>query len=170
MTISNLEAIADSLKDVPGDCAEFGCFQGECTIQIARTFGRRTWAWDTFSGMPDDGYIQELDENNPPGKWTPDNNPMLEFRKSGLDIVPIVGKFSDTIPRFKEPTQFAFVHIDCDHYESYRRVLEFLKPRMSPGGLIRIDDYGDCAGCRKAVDEWVEQNGKILDDRQWIRF
>lgn len=180
MVIHDLGRIATDLQKVPGDCAEFGCFEGESTIQIATEFKpRRVWAWDTFSGMPDDGYKPELDSSDPPGKWTPTNNPLIAFAKSGLDIIPIVGKYSFTIPRFMgeipcqlcshvTPVKFAFVHIDCDHYEAYRRVLDFITPRMSPGGLVRLDDLG-CQGAKRATDEWLRQTGKSLNG-EWIRF
>lgn len=142
---------------------------------------RRVWAWDTFAGMPDDGYIPHLDASDPPGKWTPNTNPILAFAKTGLDIIPIVGKYSFTIPRFpvdtecptckhREEVKFAFVHIDCDHYEAYRRVLEFVTPRMSLGGVIRLDDYHSCAGAKKATDEWCARTGKTLTTGEWIRF
>ena len=124
------------------------------------------WAWDTFAGMPDDNYIESIDKDNPPGKWQPANNPLVEFVKTGLHIVPVVGMFSVTIPAFEilhPDVKFAFVHIDCDHYWAYKRVLEFIHPRMSPGGIAKLDDYSSCAGAKKAADEWLHQHGKKLD-------
>ena len=181
MRINDLDKIAADLSNVPGDCAEFGCFEGESTLQIAEVFKpRRVWAWDTFAGMPDDDYNADLDSGNPPGKWTPgEPHPIIKFAKSGLDIVPIVGKYSFTIPHFKdempcplckhaEPIRFAFVHIDCDHYEAYKRVLDFITPRMSTGGLVRWDDM-DCKGAIKAIDEFLTRTGKQRNN-EWIRF
>lgn len=171
------------VRNIPGDAAEFGCFEGEKTILIAREFARpcgecghvssrRVWAWDTFAGMPDDNYIEELDRSDPPGKWTPQNNPLVEFVKTGLHIVPVVGLFSTTIPAFEQlhpDVKFSFVHIDCDHYWAYKRVLEFITPRMSPGGMVKLDDYDSCAGAKKATNEWLSTVGKQLDDG-WIKF
>jgi O-methyltransferase len=178
----NLQEGIRKVRNIPGDAAEFGCFEGERTLQIAREFARvcgecgcssprRVWAWDTFSGMPDDNYIEDIDKENPPGKWTPHNNPLVEFVKTGLHIVPVVGLFSTTIPAFENmhpEVRFAFVHIDCDHYWAYKRVLEFIASRMSPGGLVKLDDLG-CAGAKKATDEWLAATGKTLDG-DWIRF
>lgn len=180
MQIGNLEAIAMDLRNVPGDCAEFGCYEGESTIHIAKVFHpRRVWAWDTFSGMPDDGYIERLDQGNPPGKWTPGNNPLVAFAKTKMEIIPVVGKYSFTIPRWiedmvcptcghKEPVKFAFVHVDCDHYDAYRRVLEFITPRMSPGGLVRFDDL-DCPGAKQAIEEYIARTGRQRNN-EWMRF
>lgn len=161
----------EMIVDVPGDFAEFGVFQGECTLAMAAA-GRRTWAWDTFEGMPDDNYIEVLDNSDPPGKWVPAGDVVKSLKDSGLDVVPVVGKFSSTIPVWgpEHPdVKFAFVHIDCDHYWAYKRVLEFIAPRMSPGGIVRLDDYGCCAGAKKATDEWFASTGHRLEG-DIIRF
>lgn len=166
MTLDGLDKLNELLRDVPGDYAEFGCFEGECTMQLARISHRRVWAWDTFEGMPDDNYIERLDKSDPPGKWQPTNKPLEIFANSGYDIIPVIGKFSETIPTFTDShpeVRFAFVHIDCDHYWAYHRVLRFVTPRMSPGGVVRLDDYGCCAGAKLATDEWLEETGKKLE-------
>lgn len=45
-------------------------------------------------------------------------------------------------------------HLDCDWYESVKVCLDHLYDRVSPGGLIQIDDYGHWKGARKAVNEF----------------
>jgi hypothetical protein len=35
--------------------------------------------------------------------------------------------------------------------------LEILYPRLSGGGVLIIDDYGEWAGARKAVDEYFAE-------------
>jgi hypothetical protein len=171
LKIDKMDKIVEKLREVPGDVAEFGCYEGENTEHMARAFGTRTvWAWDTFEGMPDDSYIEELDNSDPPGKWVPGKSPLPHFehlnKDHGMNIHPVVGVFSKTIPAFEHPeVRFAFVHIDCDHYHAYRRVLEFITPRMSPGGMVRLDDYGCCAGAKKATDEWLATTGhKLIED------
>ena len=179
MNITDLDRIARELESVPGDCAEFGCYEGECTIQIARTFKRRTWAWDTFTGMPDDGYDPVLDSSDPPGKWTPQKNTLVEFANTKLDIIPIVGKYSFTIPRWVDeikcehcghgsPVRFAFVHIDCDHYNGFKQVLKFIAPRMSSGGVVRMDDI-HLPGVKKAIEEFIAVTKKEWKG-EFIRF
>lgn len=177
MKINNLDTIAKKLETVPGDIAEFGCFEGENTEHMARFFpGRRLWAWDTFEGMPDDGYIHDLDKSDPPGKWKPGcGDPIKHFEAicstHGYNIIPVKGLFSVTIPAFDHPdVHFAFVHIDCDHYNAYKRVLAFITLRMSPGGIVRLDDYGCCEGARKATDEWLAETHHTLHEKEWIYF
>ena len=55
-----------------------------------------------------------------------------------------------------EDEVFCFAHIDLDLYEGVRDTLSFVYPRLSPGGIIVLDDYGfaSCPGARRAVDEF----------------
>jgi O-methyltransferase len=183
LKIHQLDKIAERLKDVPGDVAEFGCFEGENTEHMASCFkGRRLWAWDTFEGMPDDNYIESLDRSDPPGKWKPAGDVVKKFQEwnegRGWNIIPVKGLFSQTIPTWNlrshfegsPDVRFAFIHIDCDHYWAYKRVLEFITPLMSPGGIVRMDDYGCCAGAKQAADEWSAETGHAIVDNEWIYF
>ena len=44
--------------------------------------------------------------------------------------------------------------------------MEHLFPRLSPGGVLIIDDYGEWQGARAAVDEYIKKNKlKILLNR-----
>jgi O-methyltransferase len=173
-SIPNFDKILEAVKNVPGDFAEFGVYQGDCTIQMANgDKARRIWAWDTFSGMPDDDYIPELDSTDPPGKWSPTTPPIARFEASGFNIIPVVGRFSHTIPLFAElhpSVRYAFIHIDCDHYNAYRRVLEYLETRMNRGGIVRLDDYGCCKGAKLATDQFLKRVGKTLEGGDIIRF
>ena len=48
--------------------------------------------------------------------------------------------------------------------------MEFVTPRMSPGGIVRMDDYDTCPGAKKATDEWVKETGRELINHEWIQF
>ena len=65
----------------------------------------------------------------------------------------VKGKVEDTVPG-AAPAQIAVLRLDTDWYESTRHELEHLYPRLAPGGVLIIDDYGYWAGARKAVDEY----------------
>jgi O-methyltransferase len=47
--------------------------------------------------------------------------------------------------------------LDTDWYESTKHELKHLWPRLVPGGVLLIDDYGWWEGARRAVDEWLEE-------------
>lgn len=155
----NVSDCLQQVKNVPGDLAEFGVYEGNYTFQMAAQAPNRiVWAWDTFEGMPDDRWLADLDKSDPPGKWKPREDPIRRMEKT-LNIRVVKGKFSETIPKFTEDVRFALVHVDCDNYWAHVWVLEFLQPRMSPGGLIVFDDYANCAGAKKAIDEWSRKTG-----------
>ncbi len=69
------------------------------------------------------------------------------------EITYVKGKVEDTLPD-AAPAQIAVLRLDTDWYESTRHELEHLYPRLAPGGVLIIDDYGYWSGARKAVDEY----------------
>lgn len=60
------------------------------------------------------------------------------------------------------PGEIAILRLDTDWYESTRHELEHLYPRLSPGGILIIDDYGHWRGSRKATDEYIEKHAAAL--------
>ena len=56
-----------------------------------------------------------------------------------------------------EKERFAYVHVDVDLYQPVKDSLNFFYERLSPGGIIQIDDYNflDWPGAHKAVDEFL---------------
>jgi O-methyltransferase len=58
----------------------------------------------------------------------------------------------DTIPDHA-PDEIAILHFDTDYYESTRHEIFDLYPRLVPGGVLIIDDYGHFRGSVLAVDE-----------------
>ena len=55
----------------------------------------------------------------------------------------------------ERPEQISLLRLDTDWYESTRHELEHLYPRLAPGGVLIIDDYGHWAGRAQAVDEFL---------------
>lgn len=74
----------------------------------------------------------------------------------------IKGPVEDTIPN-QAPDEIALLRLDTDWYESTKHELKHLYPRLQPGGVLIIDDYGHWQGARQAVDEYF--NGKVLLQR-----
>ncbi|HXX56061.1 MAG TPA: TylF/MycF/NovP-related O-methyltransferase, partial [Methanoregula sp.] len=62
--------------------------------------------------------------------------------------------------------RFSFVHIDVDLYQPIRDSLEFFYPRMIPGGIIVLDDYGYLGfpGAKKATDEFIKNRPDFFLD------
>ena len=83
----------------------------------------------------------------------------------GLNNVELIqGFFEQTFPHFSSLV-LSFVHLDCDAYQAYKECLEFIYPRLSPGGVILFDEYNDppWPGCNKAVDEFLAGKPEQLE-------
>ena len=68
----------------------------------------------------------------------------------------VKGKVEDTIPA-EAPETVALLRLDTDWYESTLHELTHLYPRLAPGGVLVVDDYGHWQGARRAVDEYLER-------------
>jgi hypothetical protein len=63
------------------------------------------------------------------------------------------------------PGDLALLRLDTDWYESTRHELEHLYPRLRPGGVLIVDDYGHFEGARRAVDEYFAAHEPLLLNR-----
>jgi asparagine synthase (glutamine-hydrolysing) len=75
----------------------------------------------------------------------------------GRAISLVKGLFEDTLPGI-ELGRVAFCHIDCDWYDPVKFCLEQIVPRLTPSGLVLLDDYHDYGGCAQATREFLSAN------------
>jgi O-methyltransferase len=66
----------------------------------------------------------------------------------------VQGRVEQTIPA-QAPDEIALLRLDTDWYESTRHELTQLFPRLRPGGVLILDDYGYWQGARQAADEYL---------------
>lgn len=81
-----------------------------------------------------------------------------------VDLVE--GDILETVPRYvKEHPELriALLNLDTDIYEPSAVVLEHLYPRLVPGGVLILDDYGTFPGETKAVDEYFAGRGVRIE-------
>ena len=69
------------------------------------------------------------------------------------------GRVEETIPD-QAPEQIALLRLDTDWYESTRHELSHLYDRLSPGGVLIIDDYMYWEGSYRATREWLAETGE----------
>lgn len=167
---------------VPGAIVECGVYKGGCSMimaEAAYTTGRHDidiWLYDTFTGMAEptehdfkggltakDARInaQSKFEQQKRGDYVDWCLGPLEEVRAVVQRGPLApervhlvqGKVEETIPS-EVPEQISLLRLDTDFYESTKHELEYLYPRLSPSGILIIDDYGAWAGARKAVDEY----------------
>jgi O-methyltransferase len=163
---------------VPGDIVECGVWKGGSMMAVALTLLRLQRAdrtlhlFDTFDGMPPALDVdRDLRGDSAAAMLAAhDRDTSLVWAYAPLDEVrrnlastrypaPLVrciaGRVEETIPS-KAPTAISLLRLDTDWYESTKHEMEHLFPRLSPGGVLIIDDYGHWEGARKAVDEYLE--------------
>ena len=66
----------------------------------------------------------------------------------------VKGPVEETIPEKSPKDAIALLRLDTDWYESTRHELIHLFPKLSPCGVLILDDYGHWEGAKKAVDEY----------------
>lgn len=139
------------LTHVPGAMVEFGCNKGLTAAFLSSLApGRALWVYDSFQGFPENS-----DGHRTGDLACTEEEVRKTFTDAGVPIPDIVpGFFSKINPPLDLPYRIAFAHIDCDLFSSTFNALHHVWPRMSPGGVIVVDDYGDTRfpGVRRAVD------------------
>lgn len=186
-----LEALIDAVRyvvrqQIPGEVVECGVWRGGSMQAVALTLleqgdtSRELHLFDTFEGMPPpsgDDTRTRLGE-------TVSAEEMLASSEKGSKLWAIAdledvrrgmaetgypaerihyhpGLVEDTTPG-QAPESIALLRLDTDWYASTKHELENLYDRLSPGGVLILDDYGDWDGARKATEEWLAATGEPL--------
>jgi hypothetical protein len=166
---------------IDGCFVECGVAMGGCSALMAMVANdnngdRKVWLFDSFEGLPNPTIEDAADVVEHPGKdkhsnalhkgyclGTYDEVERLLFSRLQLsknNIFMIEGWFQDTLPEYKDKIgDISFLRIDGDWYESTKCCLENLYDNVISGGYIFIDDYYSVAGCKKAVDEFLQKKG-----------
>jgi O-methyltransferase len=170
---------------IEGAFVECGVWRGGSTMAAAKTLvdigaaDRDIYLFDTFEGMTkpteadlDVQGLKAADEfertktGEDSSTWV--EVPLEEVKanvgKTGYDqslVHYVKGKVEETLPD-NAPDKIAFLRLDTDWYESTKHEMETLWPRLVPGGVLIVDDYGHWKGSRQAVDEYIAENGLAL--------
>jgi predicted O-methyltransferase YrrM len=168
-------------RGIPGDFVECGVWLGGSAMAIAKTLlrrdvrDRRIWLYDTFGAMPQPDEVDRdlnrdfagrppppLTSDTPHGAYLPAVRKNIESTGYPGELVSYVcGLVEATIPATM-PQEIALLRLDTDWYSSTAHELEHLYPRLAPGGVLIVDDYGHYQGARKAADEYFERSPILL--------
>lgn len=165
---------------VPGAVVECGVWRGGSSMISALTLAkygdldRELWLYDTYEGMSAPGehdkdyrgvaaaeLMEKGADNKETSVWCYSSldEVRANMRRTGFpaDRVHFVkGKVEDRIPA-EAPKQIALLRLDTDFYESTYHELQHLFPRLAPGGVLIVDDYGHWEGARKATDQFFAE-------------
>jgi O-methyltransferase len=185
---ARLDNIEDCVRQViadkiPGDLIETGVWRGGATIlmrallKVYGETGRTVWVADSFEGLP------EPDTEKYPLEAQAFHGPVISkaydrfaasfdtvrrnFEAFSLlddQVQFLKGWFKDTLPGAPF-ARLAVMRLDGDYYESTMDALTALYDKLSVGGFVIIDDYGEdmWTYCRQAVDEFRTRRG-ITDE------
>jgi hypothetical protein len=169
--------------DIAGAVVECGVWRGGSMHAMARALDaagahdRDLYLFDTYEGMTAPGPRDLRGDGRSAadlmasyGKtsrvWA---YASLEDVQEGFRQVPypsqklhfVKGPVEETIPE-EAPDQIAILRLDTDWYESTAHELAHLYDRLTPGGVLLLDDYGWWQGSRDAVDEFLARTGARL--------
>ena len=172
-------------RGIPGALVECGVYRGgniEVMIRALQRHGvsdRDIYLYDTFAGMPtpedkDDESLGGIAKASWEAHRTEeDGDKGSNWMKAGVELVRqridplgyperhlhfVKGMVEATIPEIV-PDKIAILRLDTDFYSSTKHELQYLYPRLSPGGILIIDDYGAFPGSRMATDEYCAEHG-----------
>jgi hypothetical protein len=152
VSANNLQAMQALAETAPLGCfVEVGVYKGgsaSVLYNVAIRQGRELHLFDTFTGTPCS--IDGLDPHKVDDEFAAPNAPKaigywMPAAKLHIGIYPA------THPA--ELADIAFIHCDCDQYESYRAVIEKMWPLVVHEGILLFDDYPYLPGAKKAVEE-----------------
>jgi len=162
---------------IPGDLVECGVWRGGSMKLVAHVLlslsdtGRTLFLYDTFEGMtePDPEVDVDSSGNRAVNDW-------LEVQRRGVkwayapigevretlatagypmaQVKLVKGPVEETIPG-TIPDAIALLRLDTDWYSSTKHEMEHLYPRLSPQGVLILDDYGHYQGACRGVDEYL---------------
>lgn len=164
---------------VPGAVVECGVWRGGSMMAAAMTLcsmgcgDRDLYMFDTFEttpaptgrdvdcwGIPAAVYFENAGAAGTPDSYLPIEEVRALLESTGyppdrLRFVP--GLVEDTVPA-EAPGEIAVLRLDTDWYGSTAHEMRHLFPRLAPGGVLIVDDYGHFKGARDAVDEYLAEH------------
>ena len=168
--LDNITQCLDVIRteSIPGDLIETGVWRGGSSILMRGYLAawemsdRKVWVADSFEGLPvpsrpeDEGW--DFSAAKVPILAIPLEEVQENFRRYNLlddQVQFLKGWFCDTLPT-APIDKLAVLRLDGDLYESTMDGLNALYDKVSPGGFIIVDDYGDFEPCRRAITEFRE--------------
>jgi O-methyltransferase len=164
-----LWSLLGELRDVAGAILEVGVWRGGTgALMAARAAGlgldETIYLCDTWKGVAKTGEVDIYYRDGKHDDASPELVEELIARLGLANVELLEGVFpEDTAERISDRT-FRLCHCDVDVYESARGVLEWVWPRLAPGGLVVFDDYGfpACPGVTKLVDEQRMREDRLV--------
>jgi hypothetical protein len=127
---------------------------------------RIVWLADSFEGLPEPDPRFPQDRGDKLSTFKDVLGVSLEtvkanFERYGLlddQVRFLKGWFKDTLP-VSPIERLAVLRLDGDMYASTMDSLVNLYDKVSAGGYVIVDDYGQIKACKQAVDDFRRERG-----------
>jgi len=165
--------------EVPGAIVECGIFKGASLVRWAtfrQLFGgpesKSIVAFDVFGEFPETGWEPDkavrdrfIDAAGSQSIGVDQLRSVLKHKGIGANVDLVQGDITETLPAYVEAhpqLTISLLNLDTDVHEPAVTILECLWPRIVPGGVLLIDDYGVFPGETSAVDAYFEDKPVTL--------
>ncbi|WP_019500999.1 TylF/MycF/NovP-related O-methyltransferase [Pseudanabaena sp. PCC 6802] len=153
---------------VEGDFVECGVFQGFSSAVICKylnfaTIPKQFYLYDTFSGLAEETSTEKERESRNLYYKSFDSDLLFQQVQSTFSAYPNVKVIRGIVPHSFEkavPEKIAYLHIDMNSTKAEILALEALFDKISPGGMLILDDFGWLAHQDQALAEI-----KFMNDR-----
>jgi O-methyltransferase len=160
-----LYSLGRQAAHVHGDFWECGVYKGGTAAMLAALLRdaapeKRLHLFDTFEGMPETDAQKDLHKQ---GDFADTSLNAVKAYVGGDERVVFHPGFIPVTFAGLDEEPIAFAHIDVDIYKSIMDCLDFIWPRLSPGGVIVFDDYEfpTCPGARQALDTFFAPKQEV---------
>lgn len=139
----------DHVLSLEGDIVECGVWKGGMSIFLSKVFkNKNMWVCDSFEGCQDprNGKYSYPQDRHTKGLYAIDLETVKNNFKAftALDeprVSFLQGYVKDTLEPSVCPIQkISLLRVDVDSYSATLEVLDYLYPKVVPGGLIIFDD------------------------------
>lgn len=153
--IVTLAWAARSALRVEGDFVECGCYKGNSARIISEVVG--------FANLDRHYYLYDLfqhDASMPHHHMMEHSETLVDQVRARFSDMPNVtitqGRVPDSLAE-AAPNKIAFMHLDLNNADAEIGALEVLFDRISPGGILILDDFG-----------WLAYEAQMLAEVQWM--
>lgn len=137
--LCNLISALKSVEKCLGDIAEVGVAAGGTAYILSEFIGDKNFfLFDTFEGLPE---LSEKDNRYKKGLYGFVYDDVKKLFEDYNNVQIYKGFFPSDTGMYIENKHFAFVHLDCDIYQSTYESIDFFYSRMIKGGIIISHDY-----------------------------
>lgn len=165
--------------DLPGVFIECGLFKGASFSLFSvfrelleNSFSKQFIGFDTFGRYPDAQYLGDRKFRDlftgMAGEQSISRDQMMEvLKRKGIDrnVELVEGDIIETVPAYVQEhpeMKISLLNLDTDLYQPAVTILKHLYPRIVPGGILIVDDYGVVPGETKAVDDYFMGSNIVI--------